>query len=328
MVDHNYNKLYKINLIIFSTIIIITGPLFSQDFEKKLTIYSSETHPLYKTIETRLNKVINSLNDIDKSEIRILFRKDAFRNFKELIDSTSLYFTDVYYNVNMIEIPEGGFEVRDIRVRIGRQDFEDDLDQYLVFTLDPDGYILDVRFAIETHQYHTIINDGKRLDDLALRHKILQFVEIFRTAYCRKDLGFIEKAFSEDALIIVGRKLKSTPAQSDIWKQSLLSRERIAFIRRDKVTYINKLKEAFEKNAFIEVNFDKIEITRHNLIPNIYGVTLKQRWRSSSYSDEGYLFLMIDFEDENRPLIHVRAWQPQPWLDGTIINLYDFVLIE
>ena len=28
------------------------------------------------------------------------------------------------------------------------------------------------------------------------------------------------------------------------------------------------------------------------------------------YSDEGYLFLVWDFSDEENPKIHVRTWQP------------------
>ena len=39
---------------------------------------------------------------------------------------------------------------------------------------------------------------------------------------------------------------------------------------------------------------------------------LRQEWRSSTYSDEGYLFLLWDFpEDGGDPIIHVRTWQPE-----------------
>ena len=42
---------------------------------------------------------------------------------------------------------------------------------------------------------------------------------------------------------------------------------------------------------------------------NIYGVTLHQAWRSSTYNDDGWLFLLWDFNNEEQPQILVRTWQ-------------------
>ena len=67
---------------------------------------------------------------------------------------------------------------------------------------------------------------------------------------------------------------------------------------------------------------------RHHKIPEIYGVKLKQKWQSDSYSDTGYLFLMIDFINPDKPLIHVRTWQPEKFPDGSVISLGDFEIIE
>ena len=43
----------------------------------------------------------------------------------------------------------------------------------------------------------------------------------------------------------------------------------------------------------------------------IYGVTLKQFWNTTNYSDVGYIFLMIEFKDDENLIIHVRTWQPE-----------------
>ena len=57
---------------------------------------------------------------------------------------------------------------------------------------------------------------------------------------------------------------------------------------------------------------------------------MKQGWRSDTYSDIGYVFLLIDFKDEMNPMIHVRTWQPEKFDDGTavpeskIFSLSDF----
>ena len=78
----------------------------------------------------------------------------------------------------------------------------------------------------------------------------------------------------------------------------------------------------------MRILFDAITIERHPAVSEVYGVQLKQRWNSSNYSDEGYLFLMIDFIDVHEPIIHVRAWQPDKFQDGSTINLYDFEIID
>ena len=79
------------------------------------------------------------------------------------------------------------------------------------------------------------------------------------------------------------------------------------------------MRGVFAKNKYIKVKFDSIKVTRHSAKAGFYGVTLRQKWTSSRYSDDGYVFLLWEFpvdekgrpiEDE-RPRIHVRTWQPE-----------------
>ena len=68
-------------------------------------------------------------------------------------------------------------------------------------------------------------------------------------------------------------------------------------------------KEIGDTLAAMDRNFAVFE----KLGIHIFGVTLKQHWNSSNYSDVGYLFLMINFEDEMNPSIQVRTWQPDKY---------------
>jgi hypothetical protein len=61
----------------------------------------------------------------------------------------------------------------------------------------------------------------------------------------------------------------------------------------------------------MNVKFDEIDIKRHNLYPTVYGVQLFQEWNTTRYSDAGFIMLVIDFSNEDNPLIHVRTWQPE-----------------
>ena len=141
---------------------------------------------------------------------------------------------------------------------------------------------------LEKHKYQYIIEQGKKEEDIGNRQKITEFIETYRTAYNKKDLIYIEKVFSDDALIIVGRVLQETDKNEEDWfKFSKLGEQKIKFLLRTKIQYIEKLRDVFKINSFIKIYFDNIEIIRHPMYKEIYGVTLKQRWNSSNYSDEG-----------------------------------------
>ena len=89
----------------------------------------------------------------------------------------------------------------------------------------------------------------------------------------------------------------------------------IIFNKQTKTQYINNLRNVFKVNRYIKVDFSDIELIRHSARENIYGVRLRQRWNSQRYNggtymDDGYVFLLWDFNDEEHPKIHVRSWSP------------------
>lgn len=51
--------------------------------------------------------------------------------------------------------------------------------------------------------------------DATNRTMILDYVEHFRTSYTTRDIDFLNQLFSENALIIVGRMIYSSPQQTD-----------------------------------------------------------------------------------------------------------------
>ena len=42
-----------------------------------------------------------------------------------------------------------------------------------------------------------------------------------------------------------------------------------------------------------------------------FGVYIRQDYYSNTYSDTGFLFLMLDVTDPENPLIQYRTWQPE-----------------
>ena len=187
--------------------------------------------------------------------------------------------------------------------------------QEAVVEFDRDGNITDFRFALDAQTAESMERCGSVVDK-EKQMVILQYVERFRTAYNQKDIQTIEKMFSDDALIITGKVVMSRPTEM------VPSHAKVEYTKQNKQQYITNLRKAFLRNKWIDVKFSQIGdggdaggcpgITRSKVDPTKYGVRLRQEWRSSTYSDEGYLFLLWDFpKDGGDPIIHVRTWQPE-----------------
>lgn len=161
--------------------------------------------------------------------------------------------------------------------------------------------------------------------DAAQRRVILNYCEHFRTAYTTKDIDFLNQIFSDKALIIVGNIVKSK-AGSDAAVNG--ADERVTYSLRTKKEYLQRLNSAFAANKKIDVAFSNFKITRHPTQNGLYGVTLRQKFKTDQYADDGYIFLLWDFRNPSMPLIHVRTWQPTAGVNGAddIIGIQDFDL--
>lgn len=283
---------------------------------------------LCSVVSQNLTGIVNAFETTDLSAQQGVFSAEAYEIACDLLQKVPMSNARRTQRTKLLKLPRGGYEVRDIKVKVEMGDTPGNPNQYLVFELTEDGLVSDIRFAIETTHYKRMVEEGERLQDFARRQQILQTVEIFRTAYNRKDLDYLKRVYSDDALIIVGRVLKPRKDLPDMLENSGLSRDKIEFIRLSKQEYMTNLGRCFEKNAFVKVVFDSVEVTRHNEDPDLYGVTVKQNWYSSTYSDTGWVFLLWDFKDEKNPTIYVRSWQPEPFEDGSVINLYEFKIVR
>ncbi len=313
--------------------IFLIFPFLLDAVETKVVLLSGGEKEYRQKVESVITDVLNGVNKnyearISLDNIKSKFTEEAFKDFKILIKETKLYALQKEYRTYLLATTNGLFEVRNLKVLVSLGNTAGIPFQNLVIVLNKNGLIENAHFSIEKHHYQEIIEQGKELNDLAYREKILHFIEIYRTAYNKKDLTFIERTLSEEAIIIVGYVVKTKEQDHDYLEKSYLDDAKIRFIRLGKHEYLGRLKKVFKNNDFVQVQFDEVNIQRHQQFDKIYGVQLKQRWNSSNYGDEGYLFLMVDFMNEEEPIIHVRAWQPDKFSDGSTINVYDFEVIE
>ena len=194
------------------------------------------------------------------------------------------------------------YEIRNIPLIFSELDKADQYHEVAV-RFDMSGTITDFRMVIAQNLYYQVMKSNNQVTDFRRRQMILDFVEQFRTSYETKDMDFLQKVFSDDALIITGKVIKAT-------KSEIAIPDKIEYKVQSKKEYLTNLGRVFKNNKRIRVSFDEIEVTMHPIDENFYGVTLHPGWSSDTYHDEGYLFLLWDFIDENNPQIHVRTWQP------------------
>lgn len=196
------------------------------------------------------------------------------------------------------------------------EDFGNGTYQEAVVEFDRSGNITDFRFALDAQTAESM----ERCGDVASKEQrmiILQYVERFRTAYNQKDINTIEKMFSDDALIITGKVIIARQGTDQF-----SFKPKVQYTKQNKAQYISNLRRAFLRNKWIDIKFSQIGengetsgcsgITRSRKNKNMFGVRMRQSWKSSNYSDEGYLFLLWEFpENGGDHIIHVRTWQPE-----------------
>lgn len=210
--------------------------------------------------------------------------------------------TDVIENI--LDIGDGKYEIRNLQIVLEEAD-DDYKQQDAVIVFDTKGNIVDFKIAIAYHSISSILRDTMTVTELRQRQLIINFVEDFRTSYNLKDTSFLNKVFSDKALIITGKVIKK-------YKEGRISNV-YEFKKQTKAQYLSNLKSIFANSKLLNINFDSISVVKDPRKENIYGVNLFQTWNSESikggkYRDVGYVFLLIDFADEANPVIWVRTW--------------------
>jgi len=222
-----------------------------------------------------------------------------------------------------------GYQVRAIPITMKPVDatYDGSINRELTISLNKSGKISGVRPAWELQEdvskILTTTGTGGVLE-VRMRRELLKWIEDFRCYYNEKNIAALEKVYSEDALIITGSVVTRRRNAGD---GAVRYEQKVNYKVQDKATYLTNLKRQFATKKYIKVDFDHISVMKHGAKQNIYGVTLHQTWRTNTYHDEGWLFLLWDFNDPENPQIHVRTWQPDQVVakDG-VFTLDDFFI--
>ena len=87
---------------------------------------------------------------------------------------------------------------------------------------------------------------------------------------------------------------------------------------------MRNLEHCFASNEFINIRFANNDVVKAGNGGETYGIQIRQDYYSSTYGDTGYLFLMVDVNNPDTPVIKVRTWQPEKDPDFGIYGLPNF----
>lgn len=218
-----------------------------------------------------------------------------------------------------------GWELRRIPVKHRYPGIHTESIEYLVLDFDKDGRFMDLNVSICENLYEKFVKEGGYGGDWGNRQEIIKFLEKYRSAYLTRDDSTVGMLYADEAIIILGRMLKKKSLSPGDVRYEQLDDEQpdVEYIRYNKTVYLEKLKEIFDYQDDFFLHFGSFNITKKNNCPNVYGVEMRQSYAVTTYADEGYLFLLIDFNGQD-PLIYVRAWQPNAWSEAELIRTSNF----
>lgn len=169
------------------------------------------------------------------------------------------------------------------------------------FRFNDENQVESLAFALSDVAQHDILDfaDCKTESKLTL----LNFMEDYQTAYALKRTDYLEKIFSENALIISGYKVLKKTKSDGIRLNGYTHYDTLS-----KSQYLNRLEHFFRTKEYINLNFTDTEFKQAWNTEDFFGVRVRQEYFSNTYGDVGYLFLLVDLRGKD-PIIHIRAWQ-------------------
>lgn len=187
-----------------------------------------------------------------------------------------------------------------------RKSFVEDM----VFTFNDEGKIDNISFGLGKTAEDDIL--GKGVWNENARFAIMNFLENYQTAYALKRLDYIETIFDDDAVIITGTVVRN-PGKNVAGDVNGIQfgNDIIKYNRHTKDSYLKQLKNSFASKEFINLRFANNDVRKLGKGGELYAIQISQEYYSSNYGDKGYLFLMVDINNPEKPIIKVRTWQPE-----------------
>lgn len=271
--------------------------------------------------EKVMAEVVKAIKNKDYSSVERYFTDDGKDMFKKLL---------AYGNARIVEEPKLAYfrknnEVicRSLPMSFSFNNNKRKFVENVNFTFDNKGKINCVAFGLGEKATADIMNRENYSENA--RMVLIQFLENYKTAFALKRLDYLQSIFDYNALIITGTVVKRTDYKNAEDQTRFLDNKIVKYNRFSKNEYMKHLKRCFESNEFVNIRFSNNDVAKAGAsYGEVYGIQIKQDYYSTNYGDSGYLFLYVDLNDPNTPIIKVRTWQPERDPNFGIYGLPDF----
>lgn len=268
---------------------------------------------LHSLIADKIMQIEQALVNKTPSAVRQLFTTEGWQLFMTMLGSVRDYQVvksrdgKREYNIRQSGMfLEGRGVPISLKYKGGHRENET-----VVFRFTDAGLCESVAYALTARAEEDIFKQNKW--DLDARYAILRFMEDYQTAFAVKRLDYIESIFSDEAIIITGKKNNRGKIRKSADGRFIDLSSGYSYKRQTKDEYIDNLRKDFTSKKYIKLTFEDNEIMHQSsnldIAQNIYWIEIKQFYSSSDYNDVGYLSLQIDMTADD-PKIKVRTWQP------------------
>lgn len=303
----------KLLCFLFGLFVMLSGYAQKVNFEFSDGI---EEGILKTKMEQQMSSLLSAINEANAVNADVNFSSIDITD--DASASLTMTWEQVHFSIedddivdHCISLPgkSGGFRIQNIGVLMNPKEesgYDGEKRREIYIDFDKTGKIVDFNFTLGMNMYTEILKKGEELGDLDRRMQIIDWCEHFAKAYCDKNMKFMQTIFSDDAIIITG-KMTMQRVRTDM---GMKDQAKVKYVQQTKSQYLSNLSKVFASNSYVNVKFEDYTVIRHGAKPNYYGVTLRQKWHTARYSDEGTVFLIWDFTNEEAPRILVRTWQP------------------
>lgn len=276
----------------------MTPVLFTSDYEKSVA------------------KICDAVSSRDYSSVSQMFTPTGYDIFLRLV----AYGNARVLSVEALNFYALGDEVycRSVPMAFSFSGNKRQFVEDIVFTFNEKGLVSNLTFSLGKAATSDICSHSNWTEEARLI--LVAFLENYKTAYALKRLDYISSIFDNDALIITGRVVRSVGMDRSEYGLNRYVR----FTQQNKETYIRNLSRVFASQEYINIQFSDSEVVKLGKGDQLFGIKIRQEYFSTTYSDVGYLFVLVDLSDYQAPVIHVRTWQDSPDKDFGIIGPYHF----
>lgn len=281
---------------IYLTLIFSQSTFAQNDIHTRVSITSGLAESVNKEIEEKIETLLLSINEFTFNEVNQFNEEPGMAKLIELIEANEYVSNLDEIDTFIIITEDDTYEVPKISIRpLDGNEFSY---EELELTFSESAELINARISGNEKNYQRILRRASEADEneKALVQGVL---DNYKNAFSEKDITGVRSIFSNTSSIITGSRRKSDGM--------------LVFNRYSYDDYMNRLEErVLTSYNTINIRFEDEQIFRHPDFTDSFGFSAKQFYNTPSYSDTGYVFMIVDFSSTD-PKIISRTWQEQPF---------------